>query len=73
MDTTATTLDDFPARRQSTAPLAWPPPSPGGVRLDADEEAAQRRAEHDADVEAYWAWQGRVSAWLRNPIGPCPE
>ena len=36
------------------------------MSLDLSEEA---RRERDADVDAYHAWQGRYSAWLRTPDG----
>ena len=65
------TTTDFPRRMASTAPMAQPAPinRKTGVSLDPSEEA---RRQHDADCDAYHEWQGRMSAWLRNPIGPQP-
>ncbi len=69
----ATTDDpmDFPRRVTSSVPMSAPPAVDRrkGVSLDLDEEV---RLERDADVDRYHEWQGRMSAWLRNPVGPQP-
>lgn len=67
----APTLDtaDFPALMTTRKPSTLAPAPINrrkGVSLDLAEEA---RREHDADCDAYHAWQSRYSAWLDRPNG----
>lgn len=77
----ATTIhaDDFPRLRADVAPGPRPRPRPAtsGVRLDAEEEAANRfgrrtPAEIDADWDAWDRYQFAMSRWI-DGRGPRPE